>query len=102
MNFVRNAAHFGWPKSARWVQNGATSTYRNRYFGLIDPTATETLSQEVNSMEHGHEVEFKHRPRTDGLFDSICLSCFHTVGTTDAEPELRALELSQEPWQRIT
>jgi hypothetical protein len=53
-------------------------------------------------MEHRHDVEFKHRPRTDGLFDSICLSCFHTVGTTDAEPELRALELSQEPWQRIT
>jgi hypothetical protein len=52
-------------------------------------------------MEHRHQVEFKHRPRADGLFDSICLCCFHTVGTTDAESELRALEILHECEQRF-
>ena len=52
-------------------------------------------------MEYRREVEFKHRPRPDGLFDSICLCCFHTVGTTDAESELRPLEILHECQQRF-
>ena len=35
---------------------------------------------------------FAHRCNADGTFDSICLYCFHTVGTTAAEPELDPYE----------
>jgi len=36
--------------------------------------------------------EFAHRCNADGSFDSICLFCFHTVGTTATEPELGPFE----------
>ena len=36
--------------------------------------------------------EFAHRCNADGSFDSICLFCFHTVGTTMTELELRPFE----------
>lgn len=36
--------------------------------------------------------EFAHRCNADGTFDSICLFCFHTVGTTVTELELGSYE----------
>jgi len=36
--------------------------------------------------------EFAHRCNADGSFDSICLFCFHTVGTTMTELELLPFE----------
>lgn len=43
---------------------------------------------EVTASPH----EFAHRCNVDGTFDSICLFCFHTVGTTSTEPELQICE----------
>ena len=40
--------------------------------------------------------EFAHRCNADGTFDSICLFCFHTVGTTATEPELGPYEAKHE------
>ena len=36
--------------------------------------------------------EFAHRCNADGTFDSICLFCFHTVGTATVELELGPYE----------
>ena len=40
--------------------------------------------------------EFAHRCNSDGTFDSICLFCFHTVGTTMTESELGRFEAQHE------
>ena len=33
-------------------------------------------------------LEFVHRLNADGTFDSICMSCFLTIGTAESEPAL--------------
>ena len=38
------------------------------------------------------EVGFTHRKNADGTFDSICLSCFRTVGSANIESELTESE----------
>lgn len=39
-----------------------------------------------------HAVEYKHRTNPDGSYDSICMQCYRTVGTTKNEDELREKE----------
>lgn len=41
--------------------------------------------------KHDH-CDFAHRTRSDGHFDSICLSCYLTVATTDSEESLSFFE----------
>ena len=39
-------------------------------------------------MNAAGDLEFAHRLNADGTFDSICMSCFLTIGTAENEPSL--------------
>jgi hypothetical protein len=43
-------------------------------------------------MDATDEMGFKHRPNQDGSVDSICLRCFHTVGTAYNEQAFPLME----------
>ncbi len=36
-------------------------------------------------------VDYTHRRKADGMWDSICMTCYHTA-TSHTEPELRETE----------
>ncbi len=38
------------------------------------------------------DLEFAHRLNADGTFDSICMSCFLTIGSAESDPALEAQE----------
>jgi len=48
------------------------------------------------------KMEFRHRHNDDGTYDSICLFCFQTIGTSIRESGLYGLEFrhSSECWKR--
>jgi hypothetical protein len=43
-------------------------------------------------MNAAGDLEFVHRLNADGTFDSICMSCFLTIGTAENEPSLAGQE----------
>jgi hypothetical protein len=43
-------------------------------------------------MNAAGDLEFSHRLNADGTFDSICMSCFLTIGTAESEPALAGEE----------
>lgn len=43
-------------------------------------------------MNAAGDLEFAHRLNADGTFDSICMSCFLTVGTAENERLLAGQE----------
>jgi hypothetical protein len=51
------------------------------------------------SMQEPSRSGFSHRHNRDGSFDTICICCFSTVHSADAESELSSAELSHECWR---
>jgi hypothetical protein len=43
-------------------------------------------------MRDTDNLEFAHRLNADGSFDSICLNCFLTIGSSDIEADLLEFE----------
>jgi len=43
-------------------------------------------------MNAAGDIEFAHRLNADDTFDSICMSCFLTIGTAEDEPALAGQE----------
>jgi len=43
-------------------------------------------------MNAAGNLEVAHRMNADGTFDSICMSCFLTIGTAENEPSLAGQE----------
>jgi hypothetical protein len=37
-------------------------------------------------------TDYTHRKKADGMWDSICMTCYHTAATSHTEPELRETE----------
>jgi hypothetical protein len=57
-----------------------------RLFDIL--TSPPTQHAEKFPMNAAGDLEFVHRLHADGTFDSICMSCFLTIGTAESEPAL--------------